>query len=275
MAHGAGFATARWVAAKNDGTIEIPPYSVVRITGLEYGDYNAGSSPIITTVARPTSDNQLPLGVTGPTRITGEATCGGLVAVDGMAIVKLEAAPTGSIGTPNWGTQENSFYPLEHGVGLRTMYVDQTNLYALVAIGVDLANLQEIAAPEHVIALEEDGSICKSPYAGLSELMLAEDHPGKGIVFKCYQGIWCSEDHTWRYDCTDTCDDWVWAIDHRYDVPYPDIGARGLFTPRASDTYGTIWECVALDCSSPGACADQDIDQPCPGSASTNYGGAC
>jgi len=108
-----------------------------------------------------------------------------------------------------------------------------------------------------------------------TELMLAEDHPGKGVVFKCYRGIWCPEDHTWRYDCTDGCADWAWAIDHRYDVPYPDIGARGLFTPRPSDTYGTIWECVSLDCSSPGACADQSISQPCPGSASTNYGGAC
>lgn len=108
-----------------------------------------------------------------------------------------------------------------------------------------------------------------------TELMLAEDHPGKGVVFKCYQGIWCPEDHTWRYDCTDGCAEWVWAIDHRYDVPYPDIGARGLFTPRASNTYGTIWECVNLDCSTPGTCADQDIDQPCPNTDSTNYAGAC
>jgi len=128
--------------------------------------------------------------------------------------------------------------------------------------------------------LDTDGTryfvLVYAQYArAMTELMLAEDHPGKGIVFKCYRGIWCSEDHTWRYDCTDVCADWAWAIDHRYDVPYPDIGARGLFTPRPSDTYGTIWECLSLDCSSPGACADQSISQPCPGSASTNYGGAC
>ncbi len=109
----------------------------------------------------------------------------------------------------------------------------------------------------------------------LTELMLAEDHPGKGIEFKCYKGIWCPQDHTWRYECTDGCDEWVWAIDWRYDVPYPDIGARGLFTPRSSVTYGIIYECVSLDCSSPGSCAAQNIDQPCPAQPSTNYDGEC
>jgi hypothetical protein len=80
---------------------------------------------------------------------------------------------------------------------------------------------------------------------------LAEDHPGRSIAFKIYLGTWNSETSSWDYDLTTT----VYAIDHRYDMPYPDEGATGLFVKRASDTYGVIYECVSLDCSSPGACS--------------------
>lgn len=78
---------------------------------------------------------------------------------------------------------------------------------------------------------------------------LAEDHPGRGLVFGIWLGIWSPSLHEWEYD--DSGANSIPAIDWRYDVPYPDQGATGLFTPRSSDTYGTIWECVALDCSDP------------------------
>ena len=78
---------------------------------------------------------------------------------------------------------------------------------------------------------------------------LGQNHPGRGTVFDLHLGTWSSEDNEWSY-----ADDTVDAIDWRYGVPYPDEGATGLFTPRASDTYGTIYECVSLDCESPGAC---------------------
>lgn len=79
---------------------------------------------------------------------------------------------------------------------------------------------------------------------------LDEDHPGRGTVFDIHLGSWTSSTNKWTYDTTTIHK----AIDWRYDVPYPDEGATGLFTPRASDTHGTIYECVALDCSTPGAC---------------------
>lgn len=110
----------------------------------------------------------------------------------------------------------------------------------------------------------------------LTELMLAEDHPGRGIIFKCYLGSWCPNTNDWRYDCTDECDDWVYAIDFRYGMPSnPGAGARGLFTPRASTTYGTIWDCVSLDCESPGVCSQQGIDLPCPETPTDTYDGIC
>lgn len=94
-----------------------------------------------------------------------------------------------------------------------------------------------------------------SAATGLVELCLAEDHPGRDTAFSAYYGVWDPTANggvgDWDYD---SCSISVTAIDFRYDVPYPDAGATGLFTPRPSDLYGTIYECVSLDCSSPGPC---------------------
>jgi len=84
----------------------------------------------------------------------------------------------------------------------------------------------------------------------LVELCLAEDHPGRGTAFNAYEGVWNPATDGWDYTCGDT----VKAIDWRYGVPYPDAGTRGLFTPRISTTYKTIYECVSMDCESPGDC---------------------
>lgn len=90
----------------------------------------------------------------------------------------------------------------------------------------------------------------------LVELCLSENHPGRGIVFHAYEGSWDSADNRHEYESAgETCTGLgsVHAIDWRYGVPYPDAGAKGLFIPRISVTYGTIYECVSLDCTSPGA----------------------
>jgi len=78
---------------------------------------------------------------------------------------------------------------------------------------------------------------------------LAESHPGRNVVFGIWLGVWSSASHEWGYSDDDANS--VPAIDWRYGVPYPGQGSTGLFTPRSSDEYGIIWECVALDCEVP------------------------
>lgn len=87
-------------------------------------------------------------------------------------------------------------------------------------------------------------------YQGLIGACLNENHPGRGTVFEINLGTWSSSLHKWVYSTGSP----VEAIDWRYGVPYPTSGATGLFEARSSDTYGIIWECVSLDCESPGAC---------------------
>ena len=89
--------------------------------------------------------------------------------------------------------------------------------------------------------------------SSLREFCLAEDHPGRGIAFDVYKGVWDPDQDKWTYPDTVTT---YKAIDWRYDVPYPDEGSKGLFTPRVSTTHGVIYECVSLDCDTPGTCDD-------------------
>jgi len=93
---------------------------------------------------------------------------------------------------------------------------------------------------------------------------LVSDHPGRGHVFCIYLGTWNTDGH-WDYDYKTHYP----AIDWRYGVPYPEVGATGLFIARPYSGSGTgtgmdqgcpetgtaskvIYETVALDCSSPG-----------------------
>lgn len=85
---------------------------------------------------------------------------------------------------------------------------------------------------------------------GLIGGCLAENHPGRGEPFLIHLGVWSSALNRWVYDEQTT----VRAIDWRYGVPFPDAGSTGLFEARPSDLYGTVWEAVSLDCSSPGSC---------------------
>lgn len=93
----------------------------------------------------------------------------------------------------------------------------------------------------------------------LRRLMLAEDHPGWGIVFMCYWGEWDPMTSCWEFDCSDGCDDWVYAIDWFWGGEgfpyYPDAGATGLFTPRRSKKFGTLWEAVSMDCEAKNDCS--------------------
>ena len=98
--------------------------------------------------------------------------------------------------------------------------------------------------PEEVWALVR----ISNAHAGLRGACLSENHPGRGTAFNVLLGTWDSAIDEWVYTSGPSAK----AIDWRYGVPYPESGATGLFTPRKSDAHGTIWECVSLDCSSPG-----------------------
>jgi hypothetical protein len=101
---------------------------------------------------------------------------------------------------------------------------------------------------------------------GLVGGALVEDHPGRGAVFCIYLATWNPAGH-WDYDCDGGHHP---AVDWRYGVPYPKKGATGLFIARPYSGFGAgtgtaqgcydtgdtvIYECVALDCSSPGECS--------------------
>lgn len=94
----------------------------------------------------------------------------------------------------------------------------------------------------------------------LARLMLAENHPGWSEVFMCYKGVWNSLTTCWDFDCDDDCDNWVYAIDWFWGgdyFTYPDAGATGIFWEHPSDDFGTIWECVSMDCEAYVSCDDQ------------------
>lgn len=95
----------------------------------------------------------------------------------------------------------------------------------------------------------------------LVECCLAESHPGRGVVFDVWVGVWSSGDNGWTYGPgtgTGTAGgSLVKAIDWRYGTPYPLAGSKGLFIPRTSTEFGTIYECVSLDCEAPPeGCSD-------------------
>jgi len=88
--------------------------------------------------------------------------------------------------------------------------------------------------------------------SGLIGCCLVDDHPGRGVLFDVHLGYWDYMNLVWVYTTSIGK-----AIDHRYGVPYPEKGATGLFEKRKSYSHGFIWECVSLDCESPGECVIQ------------------
>jgi len=85
----------------------------------------------------------------------------------------------------------------------------------------------------------------------LYEFCLAENHPGRGVVFEVYLGTWDPDEHDYCFG-----GDPVKAIDWRYEVPYPDAGARGQGYFKTSTAHGRILIPIDMDCESPGACPD-------------------
>ena len=112
----------------------------------------------------------------------------------------------------------------------------------------------EIAEDEFVLLLRDEytryWAVAGGGGIALTEMCLAEDHPGRDTVFTVYKGVW-DGDTTWTYPDVATTYE---AIDRRYGIPNPDAGSKGLFIARVSATYGTIYEVVSLDCASPGEC---------------------
>lgn len=115
-------------------------------------------------------------------------------------------------------------------------------------------NFTGVAIPQDLVAvaLDKFGSVIalQAPGDILVGCCLKEDHPGVSTPFKVYRGNWNPTTNEWVYDLENE----YWAIDHRYGTPYPEAGTTGLFVPHPSEGYGTMYECVSLDCFSPGAC---------------------
>jgi len=105
-----------------------------------------------------------------------------------------------------------------------------------------------------------------APGVELIGFCLAENHPGRGVLFDVYLGVWNPNDHSWGYDTSTTykCIDW------RFGVPYPLAGATGLAVWRPSRAYGRILEVVPLDCISPGACPEEDTSSSSSSSSATS-----
>lgn len=77
----------------------------------------------------------------------------------------------------------------------------------------------------------------------------AVQHPGKGIAFNVYVGIWNPPTNDYsNYDEANP----VKAIDQRTGVPTPAACATGWGWYRPSDEFGRIIYIGDLDCTSPG-----------------------
>ena len=211
----------RWVLGYNVGSTDIPPYGLLEVSGASHSLQNKVSIQ----VKRPTSDGVSPLAINGWKTIpAGEY---GLVTLEGPVYVLYTGSPaTGEI----WGAAEDSFNAT-------------TGKGGLVVIGVT-----SVGTTNTIVLVDVLGGSGGGTRGGC----LAENHKGRGVKFNIHLGTWDTATDKWIYEAVDT----VAAIDWRYGVPYPNAGCTGLFEARPSDTYGTIWETVALDCEDPGDCGD-------------------
>lgn len=219
------FRQQRWIECLNYETSRLDPYSVVEISEATRPESGTDETPqggrTVLTVKIATADSKPNTAVLGPLAVTESGY--GICTMDFPAYVKVQA------GTPangeTWGVKSGE-------TGIRK---DYQNFLILGDYDATLGIVR-------VMRLTKADS--------LVELCLKEDHPGRGALFDAYVGVWNATTHAWDYTCEST----VKAVDWRYDTPYPQAGARGLFVARESALYGTVYECVSLDCDTPGDC---------------------
>jgi hypothetical protein len=210
------FHVTKWVEAVAE--VSIPPFAVTRIRGAVWE--NPGRT--VLQVDKCDVDNDFPVAVNSHQPMAAGKP--GMVAIEGVVYVLYDDSSTPDNGQL-WGPQASSFEIKEGNTGFVILGDVDTER------GIVLVNISGTS----------DGEV-----GGC----LAENHPGRGVVFDLHLGHWSSSLNKWLYD-TGTV---VPAIDWRHGVPYPSTGATGLFRARPSDEHGIIYETLALDCTSPGAC---------------------
>lgn len=135
-----------------------------------------------------------------------------------------------------------------------------TRLYPISGLTRTLYNISEqaITSPWTLGVRTKSGKWIAIPLeVGLKRVCIAEDHPGPDIVFTAYMGEWDPDTDSWDYGttCTGTGgNNLVHVIDFFYPGPYPGQGATGFVVPHPSTIYGTLYEIVTMDCSSPDSC---------------------
>lgn len=221
--HEAPHLRQRWVELYNVGSVEIPAFGVCEVVDSSRPDSGGSVTPAggrtVLHVRRSQSRRARITVVNGPCAIP----------VSGYGRPGTMDSPM--LALVGSGSYANS---LDVGVASGSFTLD-SGLYGYRIIG-------------DYDATSGTMRVAKTDDMAMVGGCLAEDHPGRGTVFGIWLGVWDSVNHEWDYTQTGYTEP---AVDWRYGVPYPDQGATGLFVPRSSDTYGTIWEVVALDCEVP------------------------
>lgn len=207
----------RWIEAKNTGNVAVPAFGVCELENAEL----ANPGRLVLHVKRPTADGVLPIAINSWQPIPPGGY--GLATIDGPIFALYDEDNYTAAFGETWGAQEDSFEAMQGTPGLLVLGAIDTGRDIML---VDFTNGLELVGG-----------------------CLVNNHPGRGVAFDIYLGVWDSGDNKWTFG-----NDQVKAIDWRYDVPYPDAGSQGLFQARPSDEYGVIYECVSLDCDTPGSC---------------------
>ena len=213
----------RWVELYNAGSAPIPAFGVVEVVDSARPDSGGAVTPdggrTVLHVRLAETDNPKITIVNGPCEIPSEGY-----------------GNPGTMDSPMLALVERSDYTNGLDVGVKEgSFCLQSGYTGYRIIG----DYDDCSGTMRVVKAAETDLLIGG--------CLAEDHPGRGEVFAIWLGTWNSATHEWDYDEEEAEP----AMDWRYGVPYPGQGATGLFISRASDTYGTIWEVVALDCEVP------------------------
>lgn len=165
MPAGLGYFSSRWVECRNVDVLDIPAHGVVEISGMSHGGGEPHASPIVLDVKRPSIDNKTPLAVNGPMEIPAATTMDDLyprghAIFDGLAVVAF----SGSMTAMNLGTTQDSFEPLEEGIGMRVLHYHVDGNLVLVSLSSpDFGNLASETNPSYAICLDSNGCLCKTP----------------------------------------------------------------------------------------------------------------